>query len=408
MAKFCFVIHPLSFEDVSRYEPGALGKGRPIIAKILEWMPSYAAAHVTGVRAPDGRETEGWFVAAPLLPSQMLEFPREQVYDRIVRAIEVGIALGARIAGLGAFTGVVGDGGVTIAQRVSIPVTTGNSLTISAGVASLFRGAEEMQIDTRESTAVVVGATGSIGAACVRLIAPRVRELILVARNETRLRKFHAAVASELPCPSSHTTDLASAVRAGDLILTATSSTQEIIQPEDLRPGAVVCEVSLPHDVSRRVALERPDVLVIEGGNMRVPGDPKIMRVREPDQEFDLGLPRGTALACMSETMTLALEDRLESYTLGRGVDVEKVVEIERLAKRNGFVLADLRAFDLAITKEQIEKTRRAAAAKRGNAGARPVRTPRRLSTGDGPGANGAPGRETVGGRAAWGGAPRN
>jgi fatty aldehyde-generating acyl-ACP reductase len=361
MSKFCFVIHPLSFEDVARYEPGAAGKGRPIIAKILEWMPSYAAAHVTGVRAPDGRTTEGWFVAAPLLPAQMLDFPREEVYARIVRAIEIGVELGAEIAGLGAFTGVVGDGGVTIAERVAIPVTTGNSLTIASGVASLFRGCDEMGIDASRSTAVVVGATGSIGSACVQLIAPRVREIVLVARNETRLRKFHESIADELPCNSSYTTDLPSAVRSGDLILTATSSTQEIIQPEDLRPGAVICEVSLPHDVSRRVATERPDVLVIEGGNMRMPGDPKWMRVREPDREFDLGLSRGTALACMSETMTLALCNRLESYTLGRGVQVEKVIEIEKMATDAGFKLADLRAFDVAITPEQLERTREAA-----------------------------------------------
>ncbi|MBV8356107.1 MAG: shikimate dehydrogenase, partial [Candidatus Eremiobacteraeota bacterium] len=127
------------------------------------------------------------------------------------------------------------------------------------------------------------------------------------------------------------------------------------------RPGAVVCEVSLPHDVSRRVAQERPDVLVLEGGNMRMPGDPKIMRVREPDQPFDLGLPPNTALACMSETMVLALEERFESYTLGRGVALDKVREIDALARRGGFELADLRAFDKAITAEQLAKTRAAA-----------------------------------------------
>ncbi|MBV8600697.1 MAG: shikimate dehydrogenase [Candidatus Eremiobacteraeota bacterium] len=365
MGKFCFVIHPLSFEDVARYEPGAAGKGRPIVSKILEWMPSYAAAHVTGVRAPDGRETEGWFVAAPLLPQQMLDLPREEVYARIVRAIEIGAQLGAQIAGLGAFSGVVGDGGVTISQRASIPVTTGNSLTIAAGVESFFRGAAEMGVDPATATAVVIGATGSIGAACVRMIALRVREIVLVARNETRLRKFHETIADELPCPSSYTTALSAAVRRGDMILTATSSTQEIVEPGDLKAGAVVCELSLPHDVSRRVALERPDVLVLEGGNMRVPGEPRIMRVREPGREFDLGLPPGTALACMSETMTLALEERFESYTLGRGIDLERVLEIERLAKRAGFELADLRAFDLAITPEQLAKTRAAAAARR-------------------------------------------
>jgi fatty aldehyde-generating acyl-ACP reductase len=363
MNKFCFVIHPLSLEDIARYEPGAKGKGEPILRKIMEWMPPYAAVHVTGVRTPDGRETEGWFVAATLLPEQIVEFPREKVYQRVLGAIEIGAELGAQVAGLGAFTGVVGDGGVTINARSPIPVTTGNSLTIAAGVASLFRGAAELGIDSRSCTAAVVGATGSIGAACVQLIAPKVERLILVARNETRLRKFHEQVADGLPCPSEWTTDIGSAVRRSQLILTATSSTQDVIEPEDLPIGAVVCELSLPHDVSRRVAAERPDVLVVEGGNMRVPGHPRFERVREPGTEFDLNLPARTALACMSETMILALEGRFEPYTLGRGIKLEKVIEIEAMATRCGFELADMRAFDAAITPEKLAAIRAAAGA---------------------------------------------
>jgi len=365
MAKFCFVIHPVSFEDVVRYEPGAAGKGRPIVAKILEWMPEYAAAHLTGIRAPDGRETEGWFVAAPLLPEQMLGLPREDVYDRILRAIGIGVELGAEIAGLGAFTGVVGDAGVTVAARAPIPVTTGNSLTIAAGVRSLFRGAAEMGIDARAATVAVIGATGSIGSACVQLIAPQVAHVVMVARNETRLRKLHADLAPRLPCGTTHTLDISAAVRSADLVLTATSSTQDVIEPEDLRTGAVVCELSLPHDVSRRVAAERPDVLVVEGGNMRVPGDLRAMRIREPDRPFDLNLPRGTLLACMSETALLALADRRESYTLGRGIDLERVREIDRLADDAGFGLADMRAFDTAMTREKIAAVRAAAARRR-------------------------------------------
>ena len=365
MPKFCFVIHPLSLEDVARYEPGAKGKGAPIIRKIMEWMPAWNAVHVTGVVTPDGRETEGWFVASPLLPEQMIEFPHEESYKRILRAIEIGAECGAEIAGLGAFTGVVGDGGVTIAERSPIPVTTGNSLTIAAGIQSFFRGASEMGVDTTQSTAVVVGATGSIGAACVQLIAPKVKHMILVARNNTRLSKFHAQIKDELPCTSSYTTDISEAVRQSQLILTATSSTQDVIQPEDLQTGAVVCELSLPHDVSRRVAEERPDVLVIEGGNMIVPGHPYFERVREPGSEFDLNLPPRTALACMSETMVLALNNRLECFTLGRGIELAKVIEIEKMADDAGFKLADMRAFDTAITREKIEATRAAAEARR-------------------------------------------
>jgi predicted amino acid dehydrogenase len=361
LKRFCFVIHPLSFDDIARYEPGAKGKGEPILRKIMEWMPSYAAVHVTGVKTPDGRETEGWFVAAPLLAEQMVDFPREEVYDRVLRAIAIGAELGADVAGLGAFTGVIGDAGVTINARSPIPVTTGNSLTIAAGVASLFRGADEMEVDAPTATAVVIGATGSIGSACARLIAPRVGRIILVARNETRLRNFYEDVAGELACPSEYTTDLRSAVRRARLILTATSSTQDVVEPEDVLPGAVICELSLPHDVSRRIAAERPDVLVTEGGNMVVPGTPRFERVREPGTDFDLNLPPRTALACMSETMILALENRIEPYTLGRGIQLEKIVEIQAMADRCGFKLAAMRAFDAAITPEKIAATRAAA-----------------------------------------------
>jgi predicted amino acid dehydrogenase len=363
--KFAFVIHPTSLEDVVRYEPGAAGKGRALVTKMMEWMPAYAAAHVTGVRAPGGRETEGWFVAAPFMPESILTLPRETVYAKILDAVRIGAELGAEIVGLGAFTGVVGDAGVTIAERSPIPVTTGNSLTIAAGVQSVLRGAREMEIDLASATAVVIGATGSIGSACVELLAPHVRAIVLVARNRTRLERLAHALRGRVACELDISTDVCASIARGAIVLTATTSTQEIIEPVDLQTGAVVCELSLPHDVGRRVAIERPDVLVVEGGNMRVPGDVRFSRVREPERDFDLGLPPSVALACMSETMVLALEDRREHYTLGRGIDLGKVREIAALAERNGFALAGMRAFDAALSPERIEATRNAAAQRR-------------------------------------------
>ncbi len=98
---------------------------------------------------------------------------------------------------------------------------------------------------------------------------------------------------------------------------------------------------------------------------MMVPGNPRFQRVREPGTEFDLNLPPRTALACMSETMVLALENRCEPFTLGRGIDVNRVIEIDRMAVECGFTLADMRAFDAAITPEMLEQTRNAAAARK-------------------------------------------
>ena len=126
--------------------------------------------------------------------------------------------------------------------------------------------------------------------------------------------------------------------------MTVSSAGKELILPEHLRPGAVVCDVARPRDVSVRVSKERPDVLAIEGGVVRVPG--------EVDFNFDFGFEEGTAYACMSETMLLALEDdpSLFNFTLGKEVSVEQVDRINALAKKHGFGLAGFRAFERPVT----------------------------------------------------------
>jgi hypothetical protein len=59
--------------------------------------------------------------------------------------------------------------------------------------------------------------------------------------------------------------------------------------------------------------------------------------------------------------MVLALENRRESFTLGRGIDLAKVREIDALAARAGFELAGMRAFDMPIGAEQIAAVKAAA-----------------------------------------------
>jgi predicted amino acid dehydrogenase len=144
------------------------------------------------------------------------------------------------------------------------------------------------------------------------------------------------------------TSNVKKAVRKADVIITVTSSLDAIIEAEDLKPGAVVCDVSRPRDVSKEVAQKRSDVLIIEGGVVEVPGDVNF--------NFNFGFPPKTAYACMAETMMLALEGRYESFTLGRELTVEQVEEISRIAEKHGFKLAGFRSFERAVTEEQIEK----------------------------------------------------
>jgi fatty aldehyde-generating acyl-ACP reductase len=122
------------------------------------------------------------------------------------------------------------------------------------------------------------------------------------------------------------------AIREAEMVLSATSAARPVIQPEHLKHGAVVCDVARPSDVSDRVGRERQDVLVIGGGVVDVPGN--------VDFGFDFGLPPGKAYACMAETMVLALEERCESYSLGKDVRPAQVREIAQLARKHGFRLS--------------------------------------------------------------------
>ena len=52
-------------------------------------------------------------------------------------------------------------------------------------------------------------------------------------------------------------------------MIAVTSAVDFLIEPEDLKAGAIVCDVARPRNVSREVASKRKDVLVIEGGVTR-------------------------------------------------------------------------------------------------------------------------------------------
>lgn len=357
MDNFAFIIHPIDPKrDVQRKFP-LLGRLLPTAAIhfLSAYFPPIYISHITGIRsAATGKEIEGWFVACPLTPQRMLSLPPRRAYRKIIEAGRLAERLGARLLGLGAFTSVVGDAGITIARHLRIPVTTGDSYTVATAVEALLEAARRMEIDPWTATGAVVGATGAIGRVAARLLAREIPRLILVGRRRNRLEAVGAQVAAE-GAEGVIATEVA-AIREADLVLTATSAVAPVIEPSHLKPGAVVCDVAQPRDVSRAVAERWGDVLVIDGGMVEVPG--------EVDFGFDFGLPPRMAHACMAETMILALEGRYESFTLGRNLQIEKVEEIARLARKHGFRVAGFRAFERPVTEEDLariqEKARRA------------------------------------------------
>lgn len=352
MGKFGFIIHPISAKrDMARKYPLAAWLPERAVEWLIKHMSARVVSHVTGIHSTAGAEAEGWLVGCPLTTRQFLELDEEFVLGRVIAAAQVAQELGAGVVGLGAFTSVVADAGISVAKGVDIAVTTGNSYTVGAAIEGVAQAARLMGIDPQGASAAVVGATGSVGRVCAHLLSGTVSALCLVGRDRARLERVGAELNGNARVTCS--TDPATALHDADMVVTVTSAMDTVIEPEALKCGAVVCDVARPRDVSPRVARERPDVLVIEGGVIEVPGPVEF--------NFDFGFPPRTAYACMAETMLLALEERYENFSLGRELEVERVAEISALAKKHGFKLAGLRSFERPVTAEQIERVREAA-----------------------------------------------
>jgi predicted amino acid dehydrogenase len=354
LENFAFVIHPIDpRRDVERKFP-LLGQYLPTAAIhfLSRYFPALYISHIVGIRSATGAQAEGWFVACPLTPARMLQVPLPVAYKKIVQAGRLAEKLGARLLGMGAFTSVVGDAGLTVSKRLDIPVTTGNSYTVAVANQAVRAAADRMDIDLDTSTIAVVGATGAVGAVCGQLLARECGRMLLIARDPGRLVALRHKIEAEGGAPTFATADR-DAIREADIVVAVTSDIEAIIEPHHLRPGAVVLDVARPRDVSRQVADERDDVLVIEGGMVAVPG--------EPDFGFDFGFPPRMAYACMAETMILALAGRYKSYTIGRSITIEQVLEIESLGAKHGFELGGFRSFERAVTEQDIERIKRAA-----------------------------------------------
>jgi len=354
MDSFAFIIHPIDAKrDVSRKFPFL---GRVLSERQIDFFstffPPIYISEIRGVRSEaTGKEIKGWFVACPYTPRRMLSLPEKTVYRKITQTGKMAEKLGAKTLGLGAFTSVVGDAGVTIAKGLDIPVTTGDAYTISIAVEAIREAAKLMGINIAQATAAVVGAGGSIGRVCAELLADDVQNLYLLGRNLEPLEKVRQKLDGSSQAKLRVSTDL-SLLRDADLILTVTSAVHEnVIHPEHLRSGSVVCDVARPRDVSAMVAAERDDILVIDGGMVDVPGS--------VDFHFNFGFPEGKAYACMAETMALALEGRFEDYTIGKDISRERVDEITAIAKKHGFRLSGFRSFEKEVTEAQIKAVRR-------------------------------------------------
>lgn len=348
--KFAFIIHPIDPKaDVARKYP--LLSHMPVswIDFFSRYFPPLCLSHIQDIESTQGARTEGWLLSCPFTPRSMQHVPLEKAYAKIARTAELGQRLGAEIVGLGAFTSVIGDAGYTLSQRLDVPLTTGNSYTIAVVLETLQAAAQQVGIDIRQATIGILGATGAIGRACTHYAARHTQRIVAIGRDTFKLEQLaQEMVAQGLPTP--HTTTEIGALNQANLIIAAASHDGPLIKTEHVNAGTVICDVALPKSVDAAIDATRPDVLVIDGGVVRLPGTPKM--------GFHFGLGQGLVYACMAETMLLALEGHAQDFTIGRDIRLEQVAMITQLATKHGFHVDGLRFRGQPISQDRIAQVR--------------------------------------------------
>jgi len=402
--RFAFLVHPVDLDNYTEFDASLEALSTAQLEDLSSrWNDLVEPFVVSSMRIVDalGRSAYGDFICVPKTAAQLLAMDKQEAIAQITAAVKLAAERGAHIVGLGAYTSVVTMGGWQLLPHTPVALTTGNSYTVVSGVEAALTAAEQVGMDLSRVTGAVVGAGGAIGKALALLLAEQVQRLILVGnparpeKSEYRmlkvaveiiqhLRALHqggrcfapgslghfASQLQDVPpvdaslgtwiefiretlasgAPLTVTVDSRAHLPRADLIMVATSSLDTLITSDVLKHGAVVCDMSRPGNVSDKVLQERPDVLVIDGGVIALPGS--------PDLGWNFGFEKGTAFACMSETMMLALEKHYEHTSIGADLSLEHLELMRSLAQKLGFTLAGFRAFDRPLDPAVWERVR--------------------------------------------------
>jgi predicted amino acid dehydrogenase len=357
--RFAFVIHPLSQEFIRKGFPIPKGTPKFVMDKVetlAAHMPPMVYCKMENIISPSGAEAEGWLISVGGTPKEMLSHSPEFTYRRLLQAGKIAEKLGAQIMGLGAFTKVVGDAGVTVARRSSIPITTGNSYSASGALWAAADAMKRMGLVQRpgpgekriKAKTMVIGASGSIGSVSARLLAMAFDEVVIAGRDMKKLEELKASILEDTPdAKVTCSIDYDALLGDMDMIVTSTSGAgKKILDITKVKPGCVITDVARPLDLPPAEVAKRPDVLVVESGEIELPTKVKGMK--------SIGLPPNVIYACLAETIVLALEGRFEVFTIGRDTEWEKVKEIYKLGLKHGMKLAAISGVNGPFTDEHI------------------------------------------------------
>lgn len=356
--KFAFQIHARGIEDIGRRIGRALGIGEEWGMKLLpKKLCSWALPKLKGRAGFTlcshfrvSENVEGYIVGVLLTAEQMMALPRKYVRERIMdAALFAQDRLGVERTGLGGYIPAMTNSGLALErdERIRCFITHGDALSAASSVETVKQGALNQGVDISKSTIGVVGAYGIVGRGVSLLLAELgPQKMVLTGPNIRKLeevkREMGANYSGEIVVSTSN-----AAISACDAVVLATTAAGTIIAPDTLKRNCVVVDMAQPHNMSKEACRARPDVLRIDGGYMSLPNI---------DLGFEMGPPRGTTFACLTETIVSTMIGDKENHV--GPVDISFAKYIYAKAGELGFSSAPLSNFSKPIFEGATDKQR--------------------------------------------------
>jgi len=358
IAGFGVIGHFYNFRHLERclkmLNPNFKMPSKEFISQLFNITPSFKMHDVVEFKSKTGAVTNGRFILATFIPD-MVEKDMWAIFAKVVKACKIAEKYGVGVVALGGFTSIVAERiGQEIAGQVDVPVTTGNTFTAGMVIEGVRKASRLLDLDISKTNLTIVGGTGDIGSGCARVLADEVKQLTITGRNKDNLKRLNKELSKKNKAKIIATTNNEAAVKGADIIIAVASVSASILKTDWFKPGAIVCDVGYPKNISY-APITRQDILIFSGGLTKSP-TPITFPV-------DTGLPSpDTLYGCFAEAIILALERRYENFSFGRGnITAEKINEITQLGKKHGFEVADFYWGDKLVDTQMITKVRQAA-----------------------------------------------
>jgi predicted amino acid dehydrogenase len=360
-----FLCHPIDIPHVRKIVDLLEEFDDQTVTSIINEMSGlqkYTPYHVSKITNSKGKQVDVVFLGIPYTSHQfyldLRNGKRSKTIKVIQDAIDFANANSAKVIGLGQYTSIITDNGLSL-QSDRAWLTTGNSYTAQSTLDALFMAAEEQNLELKNAKVGVLGASGNIISVITEALIGKVGHLSLVFNGNPFKNKRNREVIRKVLLrlePQSANLDLLDLevlvdflekdniaslltvhptmdkLDSCDVIICGANVSKPILFPSQIKKGAIIVDIAVPANASKEV-IESDQYFYIKGGIINLPETGgQLQALNSVIFPFELG----ESFACMAETIALAFEETLPNEFFGP-LTLEKLNHIKLIMDKNGF-----------------------------------------------------------------------